>query len=95
MHIQSKLLWYTPVIGTHSSYQLGCLSTERLVVVVTLLEVSDREEGVVALYVPIGPLKTLLWSRYQDANPEPTSTFSDYLATVPLGSVMVVLSMPF
>ena len=61
MHIQSKLLWYTPVIGTHSSYQLGCLSTERLVVVVTLLEVSDREEGVVALHLPIGPLKTLLW----------------------------------
>ena len=26
VHIQSKLLWYTPVMGTHSSYQLGCLS---------------------------------------------------------------------
>ena len=26
MHIQSKLLKHTPVMGTHSSYQLGCLS---------------------------------------------------------------------
>ena len=26
MHIQSKLLQHTPVMGTHSSYKLGCLS---------------------------------------------------------------------
>ena len=26
VHIQSKLLYHTPVMGTHSSYQLGCLS---------------------------------------------------------------------
>ena len=26
VHIQSKLLWHTPVMGTHSGYQLGCLS---------------------------------------------------------------------
>ena len=26
VHIQSKLLEHTPVMGTHSSYQLGCLS---------------------------------------------------------------------
>ena len=25
MHIQSKLLYHMPVMGTHSSYQLGCL----------------------------------------------------------------------
>ena len=26
VHIQSKLLSHMPVMGTHSSYQLGCLS---------------------------------------------------------------------
>ena len=26
VHIQSKLLQHTPVMGTHSSYQLGCQS---------------------------------------------------------------------
>ena len=26
VHIQSKLLQHTPVMGTHSSYKLGCLS---------------------------------------------------------------------
>ena len=26
VHIQSKLLQHTPVMGTHSSYQLGYLS---------------------------------------------------------------------
>ena len=25
MHIQSKLLLHTPVMGTHTSYQLGCV----------------------------------------------------------------------
>ena len=45
------------VMGTHSSYQLGCLyRTEGYKVVVTLLEVSEREEGVVALRLPIGPV---------------------------------------
>ena len=26
VHIQNKLLQHTSVMGTHSSYQLGCLS---------------------------------------------------------------------
>ena len=26
VHIQSKLLQHMPVMGTHSSYQLGCVS---------------------------------------------------------------------
>ena len=25
VHIQNKLLYHTPVMGTHSSYQLGCM----------------------------------------------------------------------
>ena len=44
-------------MGTHFSYQLGCLSRTSLVVV-TLLEVSEKAKGVVALHLPIGPLKT-------------------------------------
>ena len=40
-------------MDTHSSY-LGSL-------VVTLLEVSERDEAVVALHLPIGPLKPPLW----------------------------------
>ena len=44
VYIQNKLLWHTPVMGTHSGYQ-------------PLLEVSDKE-GVVAIHLPIGPLKT-------------------------------------
>ena len=59
MHIRSKLLQHTTAMGTHSSYQLGCLSrTLGQELVITLLEVSDREEGVVALHLPIGSLKT-------------------------------------
>ena len=42
-------------MGTHSSYQLGCLSRT---MEVALLEVSEREEGVVALHLLIGSLKT-------------------------------------
>ena len=26
-HVQSKLLWHTPVMGTHSNYQVCCLSS--------------------------------------------------------------------
>ena len=44
-------------MGTHSSYQRDCLGQ----LVVTMLEVSEREESVVALHLPIGPLKHLLW----------------------------------
>ena len=40
-----------------------------------MLEVSEREEGVVAIHLPIGSLKNpaLGWSRYRDANPVPQS----------------------
>ena len=38
-----------PVMGTHFSYQLGCQSRT---------EVSEKEEGVLALHLPIEPLKT-------------------------------------
>ena len=35
-------------------------------IVITLLEVGEKEEGVVALHIPTGPLKI------QDSNPVPT-----------------------
>ena len=54
VHIHSKLLQHTLVIGTHSSYQLGCLSRTK-VSSNPVRGVSEREDGVVAL--PIGPLK--------------------------------------
>ena len=44
---------HTPVMGTHSSYEHGCVSRT----IVTLLEVSESEEGVVAVHLPIGPLE--------------------------------------
>ena len=40
-------------MGTHSSYELGCVSR----IVVTLLEASEKEDGVMALHLPIVPLK--------------------------------------
>ena len=43
------------VLGTHFSY-LGCLS--RTTIQYFLLDVSESEEGVVALNIPIGRLKT-------------------------------------
>ena len=46
-----------------------------LQLVVTLLDVSEKEEGVVALHLHIGPFfffkPALGWSRYRDANPVP------------------------
>ena len=39
--------------------------------------VSEREEGVVAITLPIGSLKTSGWSRIRDANPVPTSPLAD------------------
>ena len=45
---------------------------------VTLLEVSEREDGVVALHLPNGPLETALgWSQYRDANPVEVSERED------------------
>ena len=48
-----------------------------------LLEVSEKEEGVVAIHIPIGPSKNpaLDWSWYWDANSLPTSPLADALAT--------------
>ena len=48
-----------------------------------MLEVSEREEGVVAVRLLTGPKKkrVLCWSRYRDANPVPTSPLADELAT--------------
>ena len=69
LHIQSKLLQHTAVKGTHSNYQLGCLSR-------TLLEVREKEKGVVVT----GPLKS---RRYRDANLVPTSPLADDIATTP------------
>ena len=43
-------------MGSHSSYELDCIQDSRLVVV-TQLEVIEKEEGVVALNIPTGPLK--------------------------------------
>ena len=55
MHTQSKLLQHTPVMVTHSSYELDCVLGSRLVV--TILVVFEKEEGVVGLHLPIGSLK--------------------------------------
>ena len=56
-----------------------------------MLEVSEKEEGVVALHLAIGPLKTptLGWSCYQDSNPVSPSPLADDFATVPSGPVTV------
>ena len=52
----------------------------------TLLEVSDKGEGVVTLHLPIVPLKrTLCCSLYRDSNPVPTSPLADDLTTAPSG----------
>ena len=49
-----------------------------------MLEVSEKEEGVVALHLPIWSLKPILgWSRYRDTNSVPTSPLADDLAIAP------------
>ena len=49
-------------------------------------KISEKEEGVVVLYLPIVPLQTRSgWSRYQDANPVPTSPLADDIGTTPSG----------
>ena len=59
--------------------------------VVIMLEVSEKEEVVVALHLPIGPLKTRSGSepvpRCRVANPVPTSPLADDIATAPSGPV--------
>ena len=43
-----------------------------------------EKESVVALQLPIGPLKTTLGlSQYQDVNPVPTSSLANDVATAP------------
>ena len=49
---------------------------------VIVIFVSERKEGVVALHFPIGPLiPTLGWSRYKDANLVPIISLADDLGT--------------
>ena len=61
--------YHMPVLGTHFSYQLGCLSrTVRYLLVVTLLEISVREEGVMALY-----LSFQLFKKHSRLEPVPRS----------------------
>ena len=56
--------------------------------VVTLLEVSKRDEGVVAIHLPIGSLKTCSGlERYRDVNPVPTSPLTNDIATALLRPV--------
>ena len=40
------------------------------------------------LHLPIGLLETCCWSRYQDANPVPTSLLADDLAIAQSGMVL-------
>ena len=42
-------------------FRASCYGTRLSILVVTLLEFSEREEGVVAIHLPLGPLKNLLW----------------------------------
>ena len=68
-----------PVMGTHSSYQL----------VVTLLEVSEKEEGIVASYLPTGPLQTHSWLEpVPRCEPSTFQPLVNDIATAPLGLVL-------
>ena len=62
----------------------------------SVLVVSEREEGVVASYFPLRPLKPFFFfflSRYRDANPVSTIIMPDILATViEAGSVSTFLT---
>ena len=53
----------------------------------SLLEITEMEEGVLALGLPIGLFKKS-HSRYRDANPVPTSPLADNTATAPYESVL-------
>ena len=51
-----------------------------------MLEVSEREEGVVALHLLIGPLKNCFGLEpVRDAIPVPNSPLGDDIATAPSG----------
>ena len=76
-------------MDTHSSYYSAVVD-RMLVVTVTLLEVSKREVGIVALQLSTGPLKIrsgLEW--VQRCEPSP---LADYLATAPSGLVLPKLA---
>ena len=49
-----------------------------------MLEVNEKEEGIVTIHLSIGPLKQI---RYRDANPVPTSPLANDVATAPSGPV--------
>ena len=71
-------------MGTHSSYQLGCL---RQKVSNNPVRGYWKKRGCNGL--PTGPLKpTLDWCRYRDANPVPTSSLASDIATAPSGPVI-------
>ena len=97
------LLFPLTLLGLTCTFRASCCSTRLswahspainwviclAQLIVTLLEVSEQEEGAVALHLPIGPLKPSLdWSRYRDVNPVPTSPLADDtaddVATAPL-----------
>ena len=69
-------------MGTQSSYQLDRLK-------ITLFEVSKKEEGLLALHLPIGHLKTRFGlDRCRGANTVPISPLADDIGTAPLGPVI-------
>ena len=62
-------------------------------IVVTLLEVSEREEGVVALNLTIGPLKkTSGLEPVSRCEPSTYQSISRYLATAPSGRIVFIRS---
>ena len=53
-----------------------------------------KEEGVVVIHLPIGPLNHALgWSRYQDTNPVPTSPLDDDITTASSGPVTLLVQV--
>ena len=78
------LLFKHAVLGIYVSC-LGLLSENSELV---CFAVNEREDGVVALPLPIGPHKRILyWSRCRDANPVPINPLVVDLASAPLGPV--------
>ena len=60
MHIQTNV-YSTRLSRVHTPVINWAVVLDGLKLVVTLLAVNEREEGVVALHPPIGSLKKLLW----------------------------------
>ena len=53
-----------------------------------MLKVSEKEEGLVALNLPNGPLKSCCGLEPVTVNPVSTSPLANELATAPLGLVL-------